>query len=241
MDDVLVITRTWAGVLALVVLLVLLGLLHAATRSKVVADGRSEQVTQRRRGIKSLVIGSDGRASTSKVQALLWTLAILYAFVFLLLWGRSTRCGDSELRERPRCEAATRARSTFTRVVNGDLQPEYYVLLGFPLAAAVAARAITQAKVDDGTIKKEEVKAGTQGVVQGLSEVVSNDRGETDLVDLQYFAFNLLTLSFFFAEFLTKPHLGLPDLPATLIALSGVSAGVYTTRKALAKDAPATG
>lgn len=233
MDDFLVITRTWAGVLALLVLLVLLGLLHAATRSRLASDDRPEHVRQRRRGIKSLVIGTDGRASTSKVQAALWTLAILYAFVFLLLWGRSTRCGDAELRDRPRCEAAVQARSTFSRVVHGDLQPEYYVLLGFPLAAAVAARAITKAKVDDGTLDKPIVEEDAKGMVQGLSEVVSNDKGETDLIDLQYFAFNLLTLSFFFAEFLTKPGEGLPDLPATLIALSGVSAGVYTTRKAL--------
>jgi hypothetical protein len=233
MDGSLVITRTWAGVSALVVLLVLLGLLHVATRSKLAADDRPEHIRQRRRGIKSLVIGTDGRASTSKVQALLWTLAIFYAFVFLLLWGRSTSCGDAEVREQPQCEAATRARSTFTRVVNGDLQPEYYVLMGFPLAAAVAARAITKAKVEDGVLEKPVVEQDAKGVVQGLSEVVTNDKGETDLVDLQYFAFNLLTLSFFFAEFLTKPGQGLPDLPATLIALSGVSAGVYTTRKAL--------
>jgi len=239
MDDFLVITRTWAGVLALLVLLVLLGLLHAATRSRLAADTRPEQVRDRRKGVKSLVIGSDGRASTSKVQAVMWTLAILYAFVFLLLWGRSTRCGDAEVRDRPRCEAAVQARSTFSRVVNGDLQPEYYVLLGFPLAAAVAARAITQAKVDDRTLTKPELPTGTKGIVQGLSEVVSNDKGETDLIDLQYFAFNLLTLAFFISEFLTKPQQGLPDLPATLIALSGVSAGVYTTRKALAKDTPA--
>lgn len=233
MDDFLVVTRAWAGVLSLAVLVVVLGLLHLATRNRASADNRPVHLCRRRRGIKGLFIGTDGRASTSKVQAGLWTLAVLYAFVFLLLWGRSTRCGDADVRDRPRCEAATAARSTFSRVVNSDLQPEYYVLMGFPLAAAVAARAITKAKVDDGTIDKPVIEEENKGVVQGLAEVVSNDQGDVDLVDLQYAAFNLLALSFFLVEFLTKPSAGLPDMPATLIALSGVSAGVYTTRKAL--------
>jgi hypothetical protein len=236
MDDSLVITRTWAAVLSLAVLLVILGLLHAITRARGAGDDqRPEHLRRRRAGIKSLVIGTDGRASTSKLQAALWTIAVLYAFVFLLLWGRSTRCGESAFREQEVCESAVTARQTFSRVVNSDLQPEYYVLLGFPLAAAVAARAITTAKIADGTIQKAPVEEDTKGVVQGIAEVVSNDQGEIDLIDMQYVAFNFLTLSFFFVEFLTKPHSGLPDLPATLIALSGVSAGVYTTRKALAQ------
>jgi hypothetical protein len=225
----MVITRAWAALLALAVVGGLLVVLHLLTRARLLEDERPAHLIRRRCGVKSLVIGTDGRASTSKVQALLWTLAVLYAFVFLLLWGRSTGCGDGG----DGCEAATQARATLGRVVESELQPEYYVLMGLPLAAAVAARAITTAKVADGVVDKPVVAEDSTGVVQGLSEVVSNDRGELDLIDMQYFAFNLLTLSWFFFEFLTRPSAGLPDLPATLVALSGVSVGVYTARKAL--------
>ena len=41
----------------------------------------------------------------------------------------------------PRCSEAATARAAFTNAVNRPLQPEYYVLLGFPLTAAVAVAA----------------------------------------------------------------------------------------------------
>jgi hypothetical protein len=195
-------------------------------------------VAERRRGVKALVIGADGRASTSKVQAVLWTFAIWFAFVFLLVWGRSLGCGEDDLsaEDRQACAAAAKDRTTFTDVAGGELQADYYVLLGFPLGVAIASKALTTSKVTAGTVTKPPVTEGVEGVPQGLRETISNDRGETDLVDFQYFAFNLLTLAFFWIEFLTKPDQGLPELPATLIGLAGLSAAAYTTRKALETD-----
>ena len=88
------------------------------------------------------MIGTDGRASTSKAQAVLWTFAIFYALLFLLLWGRSVNCGGAN-RQRALCVNASHSRDVFNKVVNNPLDPEYYVLLGFPLTAAVAAKALT--------------------------------------------------------------------------------------------------
>jgi hypothetical protein len=249
-----VITRVWAALLALgglvslaVVahLVVLAGAAHERSASGPARDPAAVPATEqpetasmrpaarRRRGIKSLVIGTDGRASTSKVQVVLWTFAVFYAFLFRLLWGRSTACDPARGQAAPLCQDAADARGAFSRAVNGELQIEYYVLLGFPMAAAVAAKAITTAKVDDVPTAKPEIGADQKGVVQGVAEIVSNDAGQTDLLDFQYFAFNLLTLGFFFVEFLTKPGDGLPDLPPTLIALAGASTAVYTAKKAL--------
>jgi hypothetical protein len=187
--------------------------------------------------VKALVIGADGRASTSKLQAVLWTFAVLYAFVFLLVWGRSVGCDQEGLssQDTASCEEAADRRTAFSDVVGRELQADYYVLLGFPLGVAVAAKALTTSKVTAGAISKPPNKRST-GVAQGLREIISNDRGETDLLDFQYFAFNLLTLAFFWTEVLTHPAQGLPDLPATLIGLSGLSAAAYTTRKALEED-----
>jgi hypothetical protein len=43
----------------------------------------------RRRGLKAAVIGQDGRASTSKTQVVLWTGAVVWALVDLLLLARA--------------------------------------------------------------------------------------------------------------------------------------------------------
>src|SRR5437868_9743438 len=58
-------------------------------------DPPASPVAKRRHGVRALVIGADGRASTSKIQVVMWTLALIFAFVFLLAWGRSTACGDA--------------------------------------------------------------------------------------------------------------------------------------------------
>ncbi|MDQ1536232.1 MAG: hypothetical protein QOE58_625 [Actinomycetota bacterium] len=51
----------------------------------------------------------------------------------------------------------------------------------------------------------------------------------------------MLSLVFFLVEFLTHPAHGLPDLPPTLIALSGFAAAGYTTKKGLAGVSPKPG
>lgn len=226
----MVVTRWWAGVISFGGLALLLLVMHAVLVSKV--GEATDVVSKRRRGVKTLVIGSDGRASTSKVQAVLWTFAVLFAFLFLLVWGRSIGCeADTD-----RCLDASDARLAFHEVVERDLQPEYFVLLGLPLSAALAAKALTTGKVEAKEIVKQPLTdEDDAGVVGGIAQVVANDSGETDFNDFQYFAFNLLTLSFFLFQFLTRPWDGLPDIPPTLLALAGVSTATYTAKKALDK------
>jgi hypothetical protein len=235
---IFVIKRPLAGLIAVLAVVVPLVAAHwlVGTRKPRPAPGTA---AWRRRGLNSLVIGTDGRASTSKVQAVLWTLAVFFAIAFMLVWGRSLGCRHAATANRE-CTAAATGRASFDAFVNRGLQPEYYILLGIPVTVAVAAKAITSAKVDDGTLTKPTLsdQESKGGVVQALRETVSNDAGETDLLDFQYFAFNLLTLAFFFSQFLTKPSAGLPDLPPTLLALSGVSAAAYTTKKGLTIDPP---
>ncbi len=186
-------------------------------------------------GVKGLVIGSDNRASTSKLQASLWTVAVLFALTYLLFLGRSIGCGEGANRSASKCAAARSF--DFDQTIAEPLQAEYFVLLGFPLAAALGAKALTTSKIAGGAVTKDKLPKEQEGTItQGLEEVVSNDHGEIDLLDFQYFAFNLLTLGFFFVEFLTDPGEGLPDLPTTLIALAGLSAATYTTKKALQTD-----
>ena len=235
-----VVTRGWAVVFVLGGMILILLVARALVGYRPPANASAAQ--RRRRGLGGLVIGTDGRASTSKVQAVLWTFAVFFAIGFLLVWGRSTGCDDAA---RGECREAVQGRAAFEDFVDHGIQAELFVLMGFPIGVAITAKAITSAQVDDHPDRKDELKPDIAddtkgGLLQSVREIAGNDRGEFDLLDFQYFAFNLLTLTFFFVEFLTHPGLGLPNLPATLIALSGIAAAGYTTKKGLIAAGTAT-
>lgn len=118
------------------------------------------------------------------------------------------------------------------------LQPEYVGLLGFPLGAAIAAKAIVTSKVAEAKLLKTPPPAGTRGFLTGLGEIVTDDQGQADLLDLQYFMFNLVALAYFLAAFLPHPERGLPVIPASMLALGGVSTISYGFAKALDNSVP---
>jgi hypothetical protein len=89
------------------------------------ADPAQETLSYRRRGLKAAVIGQDGRASTSKTQVVLWTAAVVWALIDLLLLARAYPNGN-----------------LFTSAVSTNWRPEYLVLLGLPVAAAATAKAV---------------------------------------------------------------------------------------------------
>jgi hypothetical protein len=162
------------------------------------------------------VNGIDNRWSTSRLAMVIWTYAVLFAFVVLLI-----RYG--------------------TRVFPGTLQDEYLVLLGIPGASAVAASAITSAQVEKGSAKTS-LPTPTKNWLQGLGQIFSDDTGQLDLLDTQYFAFNVVLLIFFLSAFfgmhVTTTDTLLPDLPDSLLAVSGVAAATYVGKKALKDNAP---
>jgi hypothetical protein len=185
-------------------------------------------VRSRRAGLKSLVVGADGRASTSKVGAAAWTYAILFALAFMLVLGRKLNLDSQAQKD------FANLKNGFDAFINAGFQPEYLALLGFPIGAAVTAKALTTNKVIQGTLDKSAGQS--TGVPAGLAELVSNDSGQTDLLDFQYIAFNVFTLIYFLVSLATitasHPGSGLPQIPATLLALSGVSATGYLFKKA---------
>ncbi|HEY2949972.1 MAG TPA: IPT/TIG domain-containing protein [Micromonosporaceae bacterium] len=193
------------------------------------AEYASALVRARRAGLKSLVIGADGRASTSKIQAVMWTYGILYTLLYMVVLGR-TVFGTAETR------GVGGFGDAFADFLNAGFRPEYVALLGLPIAGAVAAKGITSGKVVSQDLLKPPPTA-EPGVGRGLAEAVSNDAGQTDMVDFQYFAFNLIALLYFFISFATTsaldPSKGLPTIPPTLLALSGVSTTAYLVKKQL--------
>lgn len=166
---------------------------------------------RRRRGsrVGGLLNGLDNRWSTSKVSIVLWTAAIVWAFVTLLL-----RYGGS--------------------AAPSSVPAAYLALLGIPSAGALGAKAITS---QGGG--KSALVTPTNNPLAGAAQVFTDDTGSVDLLDSQYFLFNLVLLGYFVASFW---HIGepvgtkimLPTLPGSLLALAGVSTVTYLGKKQLA-------
>jgi hypothetical protein len=159
------------------------------------------------RGLWALIIGQDGRVSTSKLQVALWTYAVFFSLLVLLFHPNGL--------------------AKFTK---HGLQAEYLILLGSPAAVAILAKMSTTSKVASGTLAKPEAE-DDPSAVDGVAQAVSNDEGRTDLFDFQYLLFNVVALLYFFWRFLPEPRKGLPNLPETLVALTGVAAAGYATKR----------
>ena len=167
---------------------------------------------QTRRRFWYIVLGADDRVSTSKVQFALWTLALAYALLVI----------------------------AFHEAIYppGSLDPRYLLLLGFPAGAAVGAKAITTGQIASGTVSKNPPAYQRKTLVKAISDIVSNDQGDLDLGDTQYFIFNLVALTAFFIAFFHAP-VALPVLPDTLVGLTSASATAYLAKKATS-TAPVT-
>jgi hypothetical protein len=88
-------------------------------------------------GLWRLIIGKDGRFSTSLTQAALWTLALSYGLLYLLLRSNLCTGGTS-------CVP--------TPTAFDELDATYLFLLGGRFAAAAAAKVTVATKVSAGTI-----------------------------------------------------------------------------------------
>lgn len=161
----------------------------------------------KRHGLGALFIGTDKRTSTSKLQAFLWTYAVLWALASLL---------------------AGAGVDAFNEALGDNVREEYLLLLGGPYAVAIGAKAITASRTATKTEGPGNSSAGAR-----LAQVVTNDEGSVDLGDFQYAAFTLFTLVYFVWAFIATPGEGLPEIPGTLLILMGVSQATYLGKKGL--------
>lgn len=169
-------------------------------------------------GLAALFIGLDNRTSTSKLQAVLWTYAIIWALVSVL---------------------AGAGIEDFNTALSTEVRDEYLLLLGGPFAVAIGAKAITTHRVSRDPGAKTMKRQGATGTVGArLAEVVADDDGWVDLGDFQYLAFTVLTLTYFAWAFIDSPSEGLPPVPGTLLVLMGVSQGAYLGKKGFAGNSP---
>ncbi|TCO54337.1 IPT/TIG domain-containing protein [Actinocrispum wychmicini] len=156
------------------------------------------------------VVGADKRVSTSKAVTLAWTLFVVWVFATLTVLEISTGAA----------------------VDSKPVADQYLLLLGGPFAALVAAKGIVTSRLANGTLQKSE------GASPRAVDLVVNDRGSTDLVDLQFVLFNLVALLWAGAHFFQHQTEGLPVLPAGMVALTSVSALTYIGNKAVQSSTP---
>jgi hypothetical protein len=181
--------------------------------------------TQRGLFFRGLFTGSDGRWSTSKLQVILWTYAVLFALTALYAYAGLL---DQKL------DLGSGPTQGFGDI---ELQEQYLLLLGGPFAAAVVAKLSTQSKVASGNIVKSS-DPDPSGAIDGLRQIISNDAGQTDVMDFQYFMFNVLALLVFAVSFIGAIAKGMPELPWFLVGLTSTSALAYATKKSIERSTP---
>ena len=115
--------------------------------------------------IADLWRGKDGRASTSKLQPVLWTLGVAWALTAMLIAELATNNVHSALS------------SGWDALMDNDLQEEYLLLLGIPIGTAVVAKGITTHNVTSGKVVSARVQLGirTANSVQLASGVQPGD------------------------------------------------------------------
>ncbi|MET3986642.1 hypothetical protein [Streptomyces sp. PvR034] len=178
-----------------------------------------------------LVTGRDGRLSTSKTLAAAWTGLLVWMLIVLLGYGLTQGIGYFRSPENP----------------FGPLTGVYLPLLGGPYLALIGAKGVVGLRVQNGRLFKPEKQpapgapaAGPHPAAQPLpmGELVSNDSGQTDLMDLQYVAFSIVTMLYVAAFFVADVGAGLPKLPPEIWALTGAPAAAYLLNKVATRPNP---
>ncbi|MET9886627.1 hypothetical protein ABZZ20_26515 [Streptomyces sp. NPDC006430] len=169
------------------------------------------------------VTGRDGRLSTSTTLALAWTVILVWLLLAILAYGLTAGGGvdyfagdDGPL-------------SSLTTV--------YLPLLGGPYVAMIAAKTVVGIRLENGTMSKPAPKPTATGR-RPLRELIANDSGRTDLMDLQYVALSSVTMLYVVLFFLSDVSGGLPHLPAEIWALTGAPAGAYLVNKMATRGNP---
>jgi hypothetical protein len=194
----------------------------------------------------TVILGEDGRTSTSKTFIFMWTLLVGWALIALLIAGEflhihhcvpPTDIANAAQKCKAAGDEVGLLQVGWLHFLHAGLSGSYLVLLGIPAAAGVAAKGITQHQVNGPGFKAPKPKSGFNPFAR-ITEIFSADDGTTDIGDLQYVIFNLVTAVYFVSQFLNPDGSGLPTIPDTLLGLTSVSAGLYVGKKAVTQTQP---
>ena len=170
--------------------------------------------------LRELFNGFDGFASTSKLQWLLWLIAILFGYV--ALWVLRAEHGD------------------YTALT--DIPVNTLTVLGFSTGTAAAAKGITAGYVQTGKVAKTGVPANPTPATTG--GIFQDDSGGPELAKIQVMAFTIIAIGIFLATVFHQIAIGdikdgLPNIDSSLLVLIGISQGGYLGKKLVTFGTPA--
>jgi hypothetical protein len=168
-----------------------------------------------------LVMGADGRLSTSKFQFFVWTAVVV--FVYALLYF-----------SRAKLDAIS------------NIPQNVLIALGFSITTAVGAKGITVSYLNSGSIAKPA--SSQPGGATDLSALVTHDDSPTpDLTKIQMLIWTIIALvvylhTVYYSLSSFKTCVGnactFPDIDTSLMVLMGLSQGAYLGNKLVAAGTP---
>jgi hypothetical protein len=227
----------WSNKSAVVTSMIVFGIFWLLLLALLEWAGRSDVNPKRSKyGFVDVIIGADGRVSTSKTVVYVWTFVFASALVILT-----------------------------SMVVFGHLKPNqafhtgsswdaYLVLLGGPFASAVIAKGVVSYQTQQDPSAKSGTSAAADTAnpmsasVEGqpsATDIVNGDSGSPSLVDTQYSIFSLIAILYFVGRFIANldnyaagavtaaKSVWLPQIPSALLGLTSLAALTYVGNKAV--------
>ncbi len=165
--------------------------------------------------VKFLLLSDDGRWAASKTLASTWTIALIWSITALAL---------ADLFKAP---------AGWQEFKQQAVSWQYLLLLGGPVTAAIGAQSLTLIRSQTGAEVKTTPPEGAS-----FSQLYTDDDGKLDLIDVQYLAFNVLSILVFLIVFLANFSEGLPVFPGILATLTAATAAGYLARRAARRADP---
>ena len=177
----------------------------------------------------ALVIGEDGRPSTSKFQMMIWTAAAVFSYLAIYQIRFSSGFGQD-------------LPATPTNLL---------IAMGISVVTAVSAKSIavgTQARNNVAVAKAVAAGVPVAAKPASLSGIFADDSGKPDLGKVQVVLWTVIAVGVFLSNVFALIHspgcphidpqtkiatypLGLPDISQTLMILMGLGHGAYIGKK----------
>jgi hypothetical protein len=175
-------------------------------------------------------MGTDGRRSTSKLQFLVWTAVVVFAFVTVYC-ARVIAEIDHGL------DALTSL---------PQIPLNLFLLMGFSATTTIGAKGITVAYKRAGEITKPDVEESEKNP-GGL--ITKDDSDTPDLAKIQMLVWTYVGILFYVVALIAfvqderylEGKLAIPDVDSALIVLMGVGQGAYLGNKLVSRDVPGIG
>lgn len=183
-----------------------------------------------------LVIGEDGRPSTSKLKPFLWTIVMIFAYA--VLYSVKLKKGSID--------------------PISNIPPNLLIAIGLDAAMFVAAKGITESQIASGQVEKPPPVTPTTATTvsttanAGAGAVFQDDNGFPELTKIQTVTWTGFAIVLYLVAVDTAlkvvttaqpnspevTNLSLPDIAPAMMVLIGLGNAVYLGKKLVTTDTP---